>query len=197
MSTLVFATGNPHKVKEVNQMLSESWTVRSLAEMGITEELPENQDTLEGNALEKARYIFEKTGADCFSEDTGLEIEALGGAPGVYTARYGGNAKDPGANIARVLAEMKDATNRKARFRTVIALILAGREFLFEGTAPGDIRREPSGAGGFGYDPIFQPEGFALTFAEMDAETKNRISHRGQAVGQLIAFLEAHEKTPH
>lgn len=190
MHTLLFASGNPNKIREVNEMLSEGWTVRSILDMGITEELPENQDTLEGNALEKARYIYEKTGQDCFSEDTGLEIDALGGAPGVYTARYGGDSKDPRANIRKALRELEGADDRRARFRTVIALILGGEEFLFEGIAPGSIRREPSGSGGFGYDPVFQPEGYDITFAEMDPATKNRISHRGQAVRKLVAFLK-------
>lgn len=190
MHTLLFASGNPNKIREVNEMLSDGWNVRSILDMGITEELPENQDTLEGNALEKARYIYEKTGQDCFSEDTGLEISALGGAPGVYTARYGGDSKDPEANIRKVLRELRGAADRKARFRTVIALILGGEEHLFEGIAPGDIRHEPSGSGGFGYDPVFQPEGYGITFAEMDPEAKNRISHRGQAVRKLVAFLK-------
>lgn len=190
MHTLLFASGNPNKIREVNEMLSEGWTVRSILDMGITEELPENQDTLEGNALEKARYIYEKTGQDCFSEDTGLEIDALGGAPGVYTARYGGDSKDPRANIRKALRELEGADDRRARFRTVIALILGGEEFLFEGIAPGSIRHEPSGSGGFGYDPVFQPEGYDITFAEMDPATKNRISHRGQAVRKLVAFLK-------
>ncbi|MBK7408392.1 MAG: RdgB/HAM1 family non-canonical purine NTP pyrophosphatase [Saprospirales bacterium] len=190
MSTLIFATGNPHKVSEVNQVLSDGWEVRSLAEMGITEELPENQDTLEGNALEKARYVYAILGEDCFAEDTGLEIEALGGEPGVLTARYAGDSKDPDANMKKALVRLEGATNRHARFRTVIALILDGDEFLFEGIASGSILLEKSGTGGFGYDPIFQPEGFEESFAEMDATTKNRISHRGKAVRQLIAFLE-------
>ena len=188
--TLIFATGNPHKVLEVNQVLSDAWDVRSLAEMGITEDLPENQDTLEGNALEKARYVYEKLGRDCFAEDTGLEVEALNGEPGVYTARYAGDSKDPDANIQKILDKLAGATNRSARFRTVIALILGGEELLFEGVAPGTIQPEKSGTGGFGYDPIFQPEGYSQSFAEMDASTKNRISHRGQAVRKLIAFLE-------
>ena len=195
MKPLVFATGNPHKIKEVNQILGDMWSVRSLPEMGITEELPENQDTLEGNALEKARYIHEKLGLDCFSEDTGLEIEALDGAPGVQTARYAGESKDPDANIHKVLAGLKGQPNRKARFRTVIALILDGKEFLFEGIATGRIREEKSGNGGFGYDPIFEPEGFSQTFAEMEERTKNGISHRGKAVSLLTAFLAGH--APH
>ena len=195
MKPLVFATGNPHKIKEVNQILGDMWSVRSLPEMGITEELPENQDTLEGNALEKARYIHEKLVLDCFSEDTGLEIEALDGAPGVQTARYAGESKDPDANIHKVLAGLKGQPNRKARFRTVIALILDGKEFLFEGIATGRIREKKSGNGGFGYDPIFEPEGFSQTFAEMEERTKNGISHRGKAVSLLTAFLAGH--APH
>ena len=190
MSTLIFATGNPHKVSEVNQVLSDSWEVRSLAEMGITGELPETHDTLEGNALEKARYVYAILGEDCFAEDTGLEIEALGGEPGVWTARYAGDSKDPDANMQKALTKLEGLPNRNARFRTVIALILNEEEFLFEGIAPGSILLEKSGTGGFGYDPIFQPEGYSESFAEMDAATKNRISHRGKAVRKLIAFLE-------
>ena len=191
MPFLIFATGNPHKIKEVSQLLGEAWDIRSLSEMGITEELPENQDTLEGNALEKARYIYEKLGENCFAEDTGLEIEALGGAPGVYTARFAGEDKDPDANMNRALELLRGQTNRRARFRTVVALILDGREFLFEGIAEGNIRLEKSGAQGFGYDPIFEPDGFTQTFAQMDAALKNRISHRGKAIQKLIAFLSS------
>ena len=194
MADLIFATGNPNKVREVNQMLSSAWTVRSLADVGIDEELPENQDTLEGNAVEKALYVYNKLGADCFAEDTGLEIEALGGAPGVHTARFAGAEKDPDANMNKVLEALKDQTNRRARFRTVIALILNGEAFLFEGIAEGSIRREKAGEGGFGYDPIFQPLGYSRTFAELDTISKNLISHRGQAVRKLIAFLESHKK---
>lgn len=190
MQTLIFATGNPHKVEEVNQVLSDAWDLHSMAEWGIIEDLPENQDTLEGNALEKARYVYEKLKLDCFAEDTGLEVEALHGEPGVYTARYAGDSKDPNANIQKVLDKLAGASNRRARFRTVIALIIKGEEFLFEGIAPGTIQMEKSGNGGFGYDPIFRPEGYLVSFAEMDAATKNRISHRGQAVRKLIAFLE-------
>jgi XTP/dITP diphosphohydrolase len=192
MTDLVFATGNPHKVAEVKQLTGPAWKLRSLADMGLGDDLPENQDTLEGNALEKARYVHARLGCNCFAEDTGLEIEALGGAPGVYSARYAGESKDPGANLDRVLSEMENASNRRAQFRTVIALILDGKEYLFEGAAPGIIRRERSGSGGFGYDPIFEPEGYSITFAEMDAGEKNRISHRGKAMRALIAFLQAH-----
>ena len=192
MNDLVFATGNPHKVAEVKQLTGPAWKVRSLADMGVDDDLPENQDTLEGNALEKARFVYAKLGCNCFAEDTGLEIDALGGAPGVYSARYAGENKDPGANLDRVLSEMENASNRRAQFRTVIALILDGKEYLFEGAAPGNIRRERSGTGGFGYDPIFEAEGYSITFAEMDAAEKNRISHRGKAMRALLAFLQAH-----
>jgi len=195
MPLLVFATTNPHKIKEVNQILGDAWSVRSLPDMGITDDLPENQDSLEGNALEKARFVFHLLGSDCFAEDTGLEIEALNGAPGVLTARYAGEAKDPDANIKRVLGELDGQANRRARFRTVIALIMDGREHLFEGIANGHIRLEKSGTGGFGYDPIFEPEGHSLTFAEMDDRAKNLISHRGKAVAQLTAFLAS--RVPH
>ena len=191
MSTLIFATGNPHKVKEVNQVLSAAWEVRSSFALGITEDLPETQDTLEGNALQKARYVYEKLGQDCFAEDTGLEVEALHGAPGVYTARYAGDSKDPDANIQKVLNELEGNENRRAQFRTVIALILNGEEYLFEGIAPGNIQHCKSGTGGFGYDPVFQPEGYTQNFAEMEASIKNQISHRGIAVRKLIEFLES------
>lgn len=191
MPSLIFATGNTHKIKEVSQLLDGVWEIRSLPEMGITEELPENQDTLDGNALEKARYIYEKTGENCFAEDTGLEIEALGGAPGVYTARFAGDDKDPDANMNKVLELLLGQANRRARFRTVLALIIEGQEFLFEGIAEGHIRREKSGTEGFGYDPIFEPEGFNQTFAQMDAALKNRISHRGKAVQKLTAYLRS------
>jgi XTP/dITP diphosphohydrolase len=156
---------------------------------GIVEEIPETQPTIEGNALQKARYVHERTGADCFADDTGLEVAALGGAPGVYSARYAGEHCSFADNTAKLLDELRGADDRTARFRTVIALIVGGREYLFEGEVRGEITRAASGAGGFGYDPVFRPEGCEATFAEMDAAAKNAISHRGRAVEKLVAFL--------
>ncbi len=186
---IVFATGNAHKVAEVNQLLNGQFEVVSLKDIGCTEDVPETSPTIEGNALQKARYVFEKYGNDCFSEDTGLEIEALNGEPGVLSARYAGENKNADANMNLVLKKLERKTNRRARFKTVIALILGGKEYTFEGIAPGSIRQERSGEGGFGYDPIFEPEGYSITFAEMNAQEKNAISHRGKAVRQLISFL--------
>ena len=189
MSKLVFATGNPHKISEVNDLLAGRFEVRGLADIGCPLDLPETSPTIPGNALQKARYVFENYGVDCFSEDTGLEIEALGGEPGVLSARYAGEEKSPTANMDMVLRKLQGEANRKARFYTVIALILDGKEHLFEGIAEGTIRTEPSGTGGFGYDPIFQPTGFEVTFAEISKAEKNAISHRGQAVRKLVEFL--------
>ncbi len=190
MKKLVFATGNAHKIAEVNRLLDGFYEVVPMAEVGITEDIPETADTLEGNALLKARYVYAHTGMDCFSEDTGLEVEALGGRPGVHSARYAGADKDAAANMRKLLQELEGQLNRRARFRTVIALILDGKEYLFEGIAPGHIATAPSGKKGFGYDPIFVPEGHERTFAEMTADEKNAISHRGKAVAQLVEFLQ-------
>lgn len=189
---LLFATGNPHKVVEVKQMLDSSYELQSLADLGITEEIPENESTLEGNALAKARYLHAKTGLSCFAEDTGLEIDALDGAPGVHTARYAGVQKNDDDNIRLVLENMVGKINRGAQFRTVIALILNEQEYLFEGVARGNISEQTKGSGGFGYDPIFIPTGFSHTFAELDSTVKNEISHRGKAIKKLIAFLRSY-----
>lgn len=186
---IVFATNNKHKLEEIRRMLAGKHEIVSLADIGRHDEIPEEQDTLEGNAFQKARYIKEHYGYDCFADDTGLEIEALGGRPGVYSARYAGEDKDSEANMQKVLAEMQGCDNRRARFRTAIALILRGEEHLFEGEVRGEILRERHGEGGFGYDPIFRPEGFSVSFAEMSLDDKNRISHRGEAVRRLAAFL--------
>lgn len=186
---VVFATGNEHKVKEVNAALKGAFEAISLRSIGCEEELPENSPTLEGNALEKARYVHQHYQVDCFSEDTGLEVEALDGAPGVYSARYAGPARDAEANMALLLDRLQGIENRRARFRTVIALILDGQEYTFEGVVNGSIAHEKKGAQGFGYDPIFMPDGFSRTFAQMSAEEKNAISHRGRAMGKLKAFL--------
>ena len=186
---LNFATNNNHKLKEVQEVLGDSFQIESLHELGIHEDIPENQQTLEGNALQKARFLYQRTGESCFADDTGLEVEALNGAPGVYSARYAGESKNSLDNMALLLKNMEGKQNRKARFRTVVALILDGKEYLFEGIVNGVITEQPRGTAGFGYDPLFVPDGYATTFAEMDSESKNAISHRGLAVEKLAAFL--------
>ena len=187
---LVFATHNANKLQEVKELLAPKYEVIGLTELNDHEDIPENEPTLEGNALVKARTIWSKYGLSCFSDDTGLEIDALGGEPGVYSARYGGPEKDPEQNMAKVLNGLKDKTDRTARFRTAVALILDGNQHVFNGTVEGTIRKEKSGAQGFGYDPIFQPEGYEITFAEMDSAEKGRISHRGRAIKALADFLK-------
>lgn len=193
---IVFATGNRNKLKEIQALIGSRAELSTPADHGITEDIPENRPTLEGNALQKARYIYEKTGLNCFADDTGLEVEALGGEPGVYSARYAavngaGEGHSSADNMALLLERLRGAANRRARFRTVIALILEGREYLFEGIVNGEITEERSGAEGFGYDPVFRPDGYAETFAEMPLELKNSISHRGRATAKLIEFLSA------
>ena len=187
---LIFATNNKHKLSEIKQLLSHKFTILSLNDIGIEEDLPENQKTLEGNAREKAMYVFEKYGENCFADDSGLEIEALGGRPGVYSARYAGRKRDAFDNMQKVLSEMKDIENRNARFKTVISLVINDEEKQFEGVVYGTILNELRGKDGFGYDPIFQPEGFSKSFAEMTAEEKNSVSHRGIAVKKLVEYLE-------
>ena len=187
---LVFATHNPGKLQEVRELLAPDYEVIGLSELGDHEDIEETALTLEGNAWIKARTVWQKHGLSCFSDDTGLEIEALDGAPGVFSARFAGPDKDPQANMDKVLDELKGQRNRKARFRTAAALVLNGEEFLFEGTVNGEITTVQSGAKGFGYDPIFSPNGYNSTFAEMDAPTKNAISHRGLAIKKLVAFLK-------
>lgn len=189
MHTLVFATNNPHKAREVEQILGGEFQVKTLRDIGCLEEIEETEPTLEGNALLKARCVKERYGYDCFSEDTGLEVEALGGAPGVHTARYAGEEKNPEANIALLLKNLEGRGNRRARFRTVIALAMNGREWLLEGVCEGHIATEKRGAGGFGYDPVFIPDGFEQTFAELGDDVKNRISHRAKATKKLVALL--------
>jgi len=186
---IIFATNNAHKLSEVQALLGDRFRLVTLAECGITEEIPENAPTLEGNALQKARYVSERTGEDCFADDTGLEVDALGGAPGVHSARYATDGHDFAANNRLLLRNLSGAADRSAHFRTVIALILDGREYLFEGRVDGHIAESESGCGGFGYDPLFVPEGFDRTFAEMSADEKNAISHRGRAVTRLVEFL--------
>lgn len=191
---IVFATNNTHKLEEIRRMLRGSHQIVSLAEIGCHEDIPEEQNTLEDNALQKARYIKQHYGYDCFADDTGLEIDALGGRPGVYSARYAGEAKDSEANMRKVLAEMQGHSDRRARFRTVIALILGNEEHLFEGKVEGEILTARQGSAGFGYDPVFRPDGYDRSFAEMDPDTKNSISHRGEATRKLAAFLNATEQ---
>lgn len=190
---IVFATHNAHKVSEVQAVLGSEYQLVTATEAGITEEIPETQPTIEGNALQKARYVYEHTGLNCFADDTGLEVEALNGAPGVYSARYAGEHVSYADNNVLLLKNLAGCENRKARFRTVIALIVDGKEYLFEGRVEGAIATEPHGEGGFGYDPLFIPEGSQLTFAEMSSEAKNKISHRGRAVAKLVAFLHGKE----
>ena len=186
---LIFATNNAHKLREVSQVVGDRFTLLTPRECGITEDIPEDQPTLEGNALQKARYIYERTGIDCFADDTGLEVDALGGEPGVRSARYATDGHDDEANKRLLLQRLQGIENRAAQFRTAIALIIGGEEYLFEGVVRGEISHEEMGDGGFGHDPLFLPEGRAESFAQMSAEDKNAISHRGRAVRALAEFL--------
>jgi XTP/dITP diphosphohydrolase len=186
---LLFASNNSHKVTEINNILGNSFVLKGLKDAGITEDIPETAPTLEGNALQKARYVHEKTGRDVFADDTGLEVESLNGMPGVNSARFAGENKDSDANIDKLLLMLKGKENRKARFRTVIALIIGGEEHLFEGIVEGTIISDRRGREGFGYDPVFVPEGRDITFAEMPLTEKNKISHRARAFEKLRAFL--------
>ena len=187
---IVFATNNAHKLSEVAQVVGDKFELVTLRECGITEDIPENEPTLEGNALAKARYVYSRTGLNCFADDTGLEVDALNGEPGVRSARYATDGHDDEANKRLLLERMQGVENRAAQFRTAVALIVDGKEYLFEGIVRGDIGCEEHGAGGFGYDPLFLPEGGTMTFAEMSAEAKNEISHRGRAVRKLAEFLK-------
>ena len=190
MRTLVFATHNTHKLREVRAMLPDGLKLVGLTDLGRTDPLPETSDTLEGNALQKARYVKEHYGYDCFADDTGLEVDALHGAPGVYSARYAGEDCDSAANVRKLLAALDGVADRRARFRTVIAFVTdGGQEYLFEGEVGGHIATEEHGAGGFGYDPIFTPDGYDRTFAQLSADEKNAISHRGRAVRRFVDFL--------
>ena len=186
---LVFATNNQHKLDEVRKVVTGDFEIVSLSEIDCHDDIPETADTLEGNALQKARYIKEHFGYDCFADDTGLEVEALNNAPGIYSARYAGPGHDSEANMNKLLQEMKDKETRKAQFRTAIALKLNGNEYLFEGIVRGSIITEKRGNSGFGYDPIFVPENYTETFAELGNDIKNQISHRAEAVKKLIEFL--------
>lgn len=196
MKEIIMATNNAHKLEEVRQILGDEFLVRGLAEIGCHEDIPETADTLEGNALQKARYVHDHYGVDCFADDTGLEVAVLGGAPGVYTARFGamngyGESHNADANIQCLLDKLEEAEDRSARFRTVVALVQNGEEHLFEGIVEGEILLQKVGKGGFGYDPVFAPlEGNGLAFAQMSAEAKNAISHRGRAIMNLVEFLK-------
>lgn len=187
---LIFATNNAHKLREVSQVVGDRFTLLTPRECGIDEDIPEEQPTLEGNALQKARYIYARTGLDCFADDTGLEVDALAGEPGVRSARYATDGHDDEANKRLLLERMQGVEARGAQFRTAIALIIGGKEYLFEGIVRGNITLEEQGDGGFGYDPLFVAEGCEQSFAEISAEEKNAISHRGRAVRKLAEFLQ-------
>lgn len=191
MKTLIFATNNSHKLQEVNSMLEGIVSVHSLKEIGLEGDIPETSPTLEGNALQKATWVWERCHQDCFADDTGLEVEALDGRPGVYSARYAGEHCSFDDNVNKMLREMEGVTNRKACFRTVVCLIENGTSRYFEGRVDGKILTERYGEQGFGYDPIFMPDRFAVSFAEMPLEVKNRISHRGRAISQLVDYLKS------
>ena len=187
---LVFATNNAHKLEEIRAILGNSIEILSLADIHCHADIPETADTLEGNARQKSRYVYEHYGLDCFADDTGLEVESLGGAPGVYSARYAnGQGHDSQANMNKLLKEMEEKNDRKAQFRTIISLIEKGEERQFEGIVKGQITREKRGESGFGYDPIFQPDGYETTFAELGSDIKNRMSHRARAVAALCEYL--------
>lgn len=189
MDKIVFATNNEHKLREIRAILHDETEVLSLSDIGCHTDIPETADTLEGNALIKAHYVYDNYGYDCFADDTGLEVEALDGEPGVRTARYAGDDQDSQANMRKLLREMKGKDNRNARFRTAIALILDGEEHLFSGEVRGTITTEPMGDKGFGYDPVFIPEDTGKTFAQLGEDVKNHISHRARAVAKLTEFL--------
>jgi XTP/dITP diphosphohydrolase len=189
---LIFATNNQHKATEINSLLGQNWDVKSLADLEYHEEVPETGDTLEDNALEKARYVHQLWGKNCFADDTGLEVEALNGAPGVFSARYAGEDKNSSKNMNKLLEKLKGQSNRKARFKTVIALIFEGREFLFQGIVTGRILEIREGNGGFGYDPVFKPDEADVSFAQMPLSEKNLISHRARAMKKLTDFLNNH-----
>ncbi len=186
---LVFATNNQHKLSEIQNMLGDKFQILSLADIDCHDEIPEDYETLEENASQKARYIHEKFGVNCFADDTGLEVTALNNEPGVYSARYAGSARSAEDNMKKVLQKLEGIQNRSARFRTVISLIIDGKETQFEGIVNGEILPEEKGKDGFGYDPIFQPDSYHVSFAEMSLADKNLISHRGNAVRKLVDFL--------
>lgn len=186
---LVFATANQNKIKEIQSLLTHVIQILSLNDINCLEEIPETQPTIEGNASQKAFYLYKNYNKNCFADDTGLEIEALGGRPGVLSARYAGETKDANANMDKILSELQTEKNRKARFKTVISLVIEGKELQFEGTIEGVILNKKLGDKGFGYDPIFQPNGYSKSFAQMDLTEKNQISHRAIAVNKLVEYL--------
>ncbi|MBW8332130.1 MAG: non-canonical purine NTP diphosphatase [Prolixibacteraceae bacterium] len=190
---LVFATNNQHKLQEITQLLNGSFELLSLNDIGCEDDIPENQATLEGNAAEKSFFIYNKYGLNCFADDTGLEIEALNGEPGVYSARYAGEERSAENNMDLVLDKLDKIKNRKARFRTVVSLVIDGNETQFEGIVDGQILEEKRGKTGFGYDPIFKPDESGVSFAEMTMDEKNKISHRGRAVQKLVEYLIRHK----
>lgn len=190
MRKLIFATHNQHKAEEVAQMIGNLYEVADLSQTSIDEDIPETGNTLESNARLKARYVYDHTGLNVFADDTGLEVEALGGQPGVITARYAGPECDSEKNMRKLLAELANEENRRAQFRTVICLKIGEDEYTFEGIVKGTITKKFSGNGGFGYDPIFMPDGYNQTFAEMPMDEKNKISHRGLAIAKLVKFLQ-------
>ena len=187
---IVFASNNKNKIQEIQSMLPESIQIVSLESIGCLEKIPETADTIEGNAILKANYITQNYGFDCFADDTGLEVDSLNGEPGVYSARYAGEQRNADDNMNKLLEELLDKPNRNAQFKTVIVLNFEGKQYLFEGIASGEITLEKKGTGGFGYDPIFKPNGYENTFAELSLEVKNEISHRGKATKALLEFLE-------
>lgn len=191
---LIFATNNTHKLTEVQAVLGDVYTLVTPRECGVEEDIPEEQPTLEGNASQKSHYLRDRTGLDCFADDTGLEVEALGGAPGVHSARYATDGHDFAANNRLLLKNMEGMSNRRARFRTVISLLLNGEEHLFEGVVEGRIIYQEAGHEGFGYDPLFVPDGHDKTFAQMSTDEKNSVSHRARAVRKLVAYLHSVEK---
>ena len=187
---IVFASNNPHKVQEIRAILGPAFQVSGLVDIGFSGDIPEPYNTLEENALAKARHIYQGYRVNCFADDTGLEVDALGGLPGVQSARFAGEAKDSTANVIKLLTMMKGQSNRRAQFRAIMALILDGKEHLFEGVVKGHITEKTSGSGGFGYDPVFVPDGYDQTFAEMAEAEKNRLSHRYEALQKMVAFLK-------
>jgi len=188
---LVFATHNNHKVAEIKPLLPNSIKVSTLNEIGITDEIPETADTIEGNAILKARFVYNKLKCNCFADDTGLEVDAINGEPGVYSARYAGEGKSANDNIEKLLGKLKGASSRSAKFKTVIAAIIDGKEYIFEGIVHGIISELKMGEQGFGYDPVFVPDGYMISFAQMKLEEKNKISHRGLTVKKFAEFLKA------
>jgi XTP/dITP diphosphohydrolase len=191
MSDLLFATNNPHKLREIREIMGHEFRILSLKDVSLDVEIPETGETIEGNAVQKARFIHERTGMNCFADDTGLEIEALAGRPGVYSARYAGEGCSFDDNIDKILEELSGIENRQACFRCVICLIIEGKEHLFEGRVDGVIIQERKGAEGFGYDPVFLPDGHRQTFAEMPAYLKNGISHRGRAIDKMMKWQKS------